>query len=109
MWNQTAQHMALVPFSNYGGPMYEDAYYEDEKPTVEENAEPVEDERDAALHPEQRYTYNPTWPLPVLDPLTTGQFATIEIGNDSAGVLRFNLSHTHRTTFCVSLSQNVSG
>lgn len=109
VWNQTAQHMALVPFSNYGGMMYEDPYYEDEKPTVEENAEPAEDERDVALHPEQRYTYNPTWPLPVLDPLTTGQFATIEIGNDSAGVLRFNLSHTHRTTFCVSLSQNVSG
>ena len=57
MWNQTAQHMALVPFSNYGGPMYEDAYYEDEKPMVEENAEPAEDERDVALHPEQRYTY----------------------------------------------------
>ena len=55
MWNQTAQHMALVPFSNYGGPMYEDAYYEDEKPMVEENAESAEDERDADLHPEQRY------------------------------------------------------
>ena len=110
VWNETAQRTALVPFSNWDGDyMYEDAYYEDDKPASDEIAEPSESDWDPALHPEERYTYNPTWPLPVLEPLTTGQFTTVQIGNDSVGVLRFNLSHLHRTTFCVSLYESVDG
>ena len=110
VWNETAQRTALVPFSNWDGDyMYEDAYYEDDKPASGEIAEPSESDWDPALHPEERYTYNPTWPLPVLEPLTTGQFTTVQIGNDSVGVLRFNLSHLHRTTFCVSLYESVDG
>ena len=73
VWNETAQRTALVPFSNWDGDyMYEDAYYEDDKPASDEIAEPSESDWDPALHPEERYTYNPTWPLPVLEPLTTG-------------------------------------
>ena len=59
------------------------------------------------LHPEEQWMYNPIRPLPVLEPLTTGQYATLQIGNDSSGMLRFNLSSTHRTTFCVSLYELV--
>ena len=105
-WNTTAQRMALVPFSGWSMPyMYEDPYYEeDERDSGKEQAEPA-GERNEQLHPEEQWMYNPTRPLPTLDPLTVGQYTNLQIGNDSAGVLRFNLSSAHRTTFCVSLHE----
>ena len=107
-WNTTAQRLALVPFSNWVGPyMYEDIYYEDDDESAAKQQSGYGDEWDSALHPEEQWMYNPIWPLPVLEPLTTGQYATLEIGNDSSGMLRFNLSSAHRTTFCVSLYELV--
>lgn len=103
-WNSSAQRMALVPFSSWGGPfMYEylESNEDEGAPSQPQNGNPSEG--DSALHPEEQWMYNPTWPLPALEPLTTGQYATMQIGNDSSGMLRLNLSSAHRTTFCVSL------
>jgi hypothetical protein len=107
-WNTTTQRLALVPFSNWGMPyMYEDIYYEEEEDDSGKSPTEFSDERDPSLHPEETWMYNPIFPLPKLDPLTTGQYATLQIGNDSSGMLRFNLSSAHRTTFCVSLYELV--
>ena len=107
-WNTTLQRLALVPHASYGGPFYyEDVYYEEEDDRKEPAASSQGDEWNPALHPEEAYMYNPVWPLPTLDPLTTGQYAVMEIGNDSSGVLRMNLSSTHRTTFCITLYEMV--
>lgn len=110
-WNTTAQRLALVPFSNSGSLFfYGDMYYEEDddddrgagKPQAEYG-----DDWDPQLHPEEPWMYSPIWPLPSLDPLTTGQYTSMQIGNDSSGMLRFNLSSSHRTTFCVSLYELV--
>ena len=107
-WNTTLQRLALVPHASYGGPFYyEEVYYEDEDDRKEPVSSGQGDEWNPALHPEEAYMYNPVWPLPTLDPLTTGQYAVMEIGNDSSGVLRMNLSSTHRTTFCITLYEMV--
>ena len=91
-WNTTAQRLALVPFSNWVGPyMYEDIYYEEDNEGDTKQQSGYGDEWDPVLHPEEQWMYNPIRPLPVLEPLTTGQYATLQIGNDSSGMLRFNL------------------
>lgn len=110
-WNTTAQRLALVPFSYSGGPFfYDDMYYPEENEEDRREGKPQggnADERDPQLHPEEQWMYSPTWPLPSLDPLTMGQYTSMQIGNDSSGMLRFNLSSAHRTTFCVSLYELV--
>ena len=107
-WNTTAQRMALVPFSNWGMPyMYEDMYYEEDEGNSGKAQSEYSGAWDPNLHPEEQWMYNPTYPLTTLDPLTTGQYTSMQIGNDSSGMLRFNLSNAHRTTFCVSLYELV--
>lgn len=105
-WNETIQRHALVPFSSWGMSFY----YEDEMMIEEDGKarEPVSEgglssDFDPELHPEDPWMYNPAWPLPTLKPLQQGQYITMEIGNDSVGALRMNLSSSHRTTFCISL------
>ena len=102
-WNVTAQHLALVPHASWAWSYeYEDDMRVEEKQSGS-NSEGDEGSADPGLHPENQWTYNPSYPQPTLEPLTTGIFETLAIGNDSAGVLRLNLSSTHRTTFCVHL------
>lgn len=106
-WNETAQRQAMVPFSTYAN-----AYSYEEDMMYEGNnaAEPSSNGMgglDQTLHPESYWMYTPIFPLPTLEPLTTDHYMTMEIGNDSVGALRFNLSSAHRTTFCVSLSSLV--
>jgi hypothetical protein len=105
-WNESIQRHALVPFSSWGMPFS----YEDEWMVEEDgmSKEPVTDggfngDFDPALHPEEAWMYNPSWPLPTLEPLQQGQYITMEVGNDSVGALRMNLSSAYRTTFCISL------
>ena len=48
-------------------------------------------------------------PYTVLDPLTTGQFARpLKSGTTAPAFCGLTSHSTHRTTFCVSLSQNVT-
>ena len=104
-WNTTAQRLALVPHGVYGTPFMFEEMYDDDMDDDGGKRAPVAStgELDPLLHPEETWMYNPVWPLPTLEPLTTGQYANMQVGNDSAGVLRFNLSSAHRTTFCISL------
>ncbi len=100
-WNETVQRHALVPFSNWDYEyMYESRPMEDP-----DEGKPSEDGAwDNTLHPEEPWMYNPSWPLPVLEPMREGHYVSMQVGNDSVGALRFNLSSAHRTTFCVTLA-----
>ena len=58
---------------------------------------------DPALSPEEEWMYqNYHSPSPV-ETLTTNIATTMQIGNDSVGALRVNLSSEHRTTICVEI------
>ena len=58
---------------------------------------------DPALSPEEEWMYqNYHSPSPVKT-LTTNIATTMQIGNDSVGALRVNLSSEHRTTICVEI------
>ena len=58
---------------------------------------------DPALSPEEEWMYqNYHSPSPVKT-LTTDIATTMQIGNDSVGALRVNLSSEHRTTICVEI------
>ena len=103
LWNTTTQRHALVPFS-YGSSMYfEPEPWEDDEDQRKQSASSQDGDYDETLHPEESWMYSPVWPLPTLEPLRTNHYTTMAVGNDSAGALRFNLSSTHRTTFCVNL------
>ena len=103
LWNTTTQRHALVPFS-YGSSMYfEPEPWEDDEDQRKQSASSQGGDYDETLHPEESWMYSPVWPLPTLEPLRTNHYTTMAVGNDSAGALRFNLSSTHRTTFCVNL------
>ncbi len=107
-WNTSAQRLALVPHASWGGmSFFDEPYYDEDGKEEDRSTEENSGDWDPELHPEENWMYNPTWPLPTLEPLTSGQYAVMEIGNDSAGVLRLNLSSTHRTTFCISLYEMV--
>lgn len=101
LWNETVQRHALVPFSTWG---MDEIYEPGARGEVDDGATQVTANKEDALHPEEPWMYNPSWPLPVLEPLSEGHYITMEVGNDSVGALRLNLSSTHRTTFCVTLS-----
>ena len=115
-WNTSLQRMALVPHSPYGNPYAFDPYYEESEDATkgrdhETSYGSAPSDFDPSLHPEEAWMYRPSWPLPTLEPLTSGQYTVMEIGNDSSGVLRMNLSSSHRTTFCISLyevSENIT-
>ena len=113
IWNETMHRSALVPF--------EGMYYYDDIMVAEAFGEPSRDKDegdiddgwggdegsyDPVLHPEDPWMYNPVWPLPTLEPLTTNHYSTMEIGNDSVGILRMNLSSEQRTTFCITLQSS---
>jgi len=107
-WNTSAQRLALVPHASWGGMyLFEEPIYDEEGKEDDRSNEENSGDWNPELHPEDNWMYNPTWPLPTLEPLTSGQYAVMEIGNDSAGVLRLNLSSAHRTTFCISLYEMV--
>lgn len=109
-WNTSAQRLALVPHASWSDMYLYNEPYEDDREKEDDVAEgEVSGDWDPELHPEERWMYTPSWPLPTLEPLTSGQYTVMEIGNDSAGVLRMNLSSTYRTTFCVSLYELVDG
>lgn len=105
VWNETVQRHALVPFSSWNEPYYEDeVWIEDGEKRSSSGSSVASND---ALHPEEYWMYNPSWPLPALDLFTKGHYITMEVGNDSVGALRLNLSSSHRTTFCVTLSSLV--
>ncbi|DAC09537.1 MAG TPA: hypothetical protein D7H88_01305 [Candidatus Poseidoniales archaeon] len=107
-WNTSAQRLALVPHASSGGMYFiDEPYYDEDGKEEDRSTEEISGDWNPELHPEENWMYNPTWPLPTLEPLTDGQYAVMEIGNDSAGVLRLNLSSAHRTTFCISLYELV--
>lgn len=107
-WNKTVERLALVPFA---GGYYPEVWWEEDVAMTMEDEEGKEpgsyEAADPALHPEEPWMYAEEWnrpPPPRLEPLTTSVSTLISIGNDSAGVLRVNLSADHRTTFCVTLT-----
>ena len=102
VWNETVERQALVPFNGYGGWEFDEMRDGGEMASNGPEKE-YGDDIDPDLHPGESWMYNPMWPLPVLEPLTTDHYTTLLVGNDSAGVLRFNLSSQHRTTFCITL------
>ena len=58
---------------------------------------------DPALSPEEEWMYQSYHSTSPVKTLTTNIATTIEIGNDSVGALRVNLSSEHRTTICVEI------
>ena len=104
-WNSTVQRHALVPFDRPWQSMW--VYEEDGREKMDEDDGPVgvgeNNEWDEALHPEEPWMYTVSGPMTTLRPLEEGHYITMEVGNDSVGALRLNLSSAHRTTFCVSL------
>lgn len=105
-WNQTMQRMALVPHYTGSYDPYSDERYYDDNYYYEENQDaPSQQNTDQdEIGPEEPWMYQQNmWNLPVLEPLETSHYTTMLIGNNSAGVLRLNLSATHRTTICVTL------
>ena len=109
-WNQTAQHLALVPFHNgmwWGGwGEYEDEmYYEEDVRKDGSGSSESSDSQptdDGALSPEEPWMYE-DWMRPRLEPLEENHYTTLLIGNDSVGALRVNLSANYRTTICITL------
>lgn len=104
-WNSTVQRHALVPFDRPWQSMW--MMEDDGRDKMDEDDGPVSTgangEWDEALHPEEPWMYTVSGPLTTLRPLEEGHYITMEVGNDSVGALRLNLSSAHRTTFCVSL------
>ncbi len=101
-WNSTVERLALTPaMTGYYSP-YEEVWY-DEDVAVYGDAKEGPSELDPSLHPEEPWMT--AWGQGArLSPLSTSLSTVIGVGNDSAGVLRLNLSAEHRTTFCVSLT-----
>lgn len=107
-WNSTLQRHAMVPFASdpyWYGDWGDEPEYDENDATGEGGnvASTAEDSVDDTVHPEDAWMYAPSWPLPVLETLEEGVYTTMQIGNDSSGALRMNLSSTHRTTVCVNL------
>ena len=63
---------------------------------------------DPALSPEEEWMYQTYHSPSPVKTLTTNIATTMQIGNDSVGALRVNLSSEHRTTICVEI-QGVVG
>ena len=63
---------------------------------------------DPALSPEEEWMYQSYHSPSPVKTLTTNIATTMQIGNDSVGALRVNLSSEHRTTICVEI-QGVVG
>ena len=63
---------------------------------------------DPALSPEEEWMYQTYHSPSPVKTLTTNIATTMQIGNDSVGALRVNLSSEHRTTICVKI-QGVVG
>jgi hypothetical protein len=108
-WNETVHRHAMVPNDVW---FFDDEMFApgdlgdgDEKDPPAEQTESSSE----GQGPEESWMYNPTWPLPALEPLTSGHYMSMEIGNDSVGALRFNLSSDYRTTFCVTLQSVEDG
>lgn len=106
-WNETFAKHSLVP--HYQGEWFFDGRGFDGRGAVvvEEDMETegVSTNVDLNVNPEERWMYANPYSAP-LDTLTSNHFIQTVVGNDSAGAIRFNLSSTHRTTFCVSLLSN---
>ncbi|MBT60273.1 MAG: hypothetical protein CMA63_01805 [Euryarchaeota archaeon] len=108
-WNETVQRISHVPFhSNSWWGMWEDMEYEDDEKDTSSGGSTTpdadgSDELNDALHPEEPWMYERTWPLPQLEPLEENLYTTMLIGNDSVGALRVNLSADYRTTVCIKL------
>lgn len=112
-WNETLQRHATVPFATNDNwyQEWDDEGARDDDGQANTVAPGADESIDETLHPEEPWMYTPTWPLPVLDTLQEGVYTTMQIGNDSSGALRMNLSSVHRTTVCVNLftqSENVT-
>ena len=58
---------------------------------------------DPALSPEEEWMYQTYHSPSPVKTLTTNIATTMQIGNDSVGALRVNLSSEHRTTICVEI------
>lgn len=113
-WNETVHRHAMIPEDPwwFGGDDIQE-YDTMEDGDGEGPKGRSQDQTDASTdgdqRPEEPWMYNPTWPLPALEPLTSGHYMSMEIGNDSVGALRFNLSSDYRTTFCVTLQSIEDG
>ncbi|DAC34632.1 MAG TPA: hypothetical protein D7I05_03425 [Candidatus Poseidoniales archaeon] len=99
-WNRTVDRAALVPWNlNYG--YFNEPYYADEMNSGAGMPD-GNTERNSTLHPEEDWMVGWRYQQP-LAPLRSSMYATMAVGNDSAGAYRFNISAEHRMTFCVTL------
>lgn len=104
-WNETAQHLSLVPFHNgmwWGGWDDGEMYYDEGDKDRSDSDTSFPPTYDAELSPEEPWMYE-TWMRPRLEPLEENHYTTLLIGNDSVGALRVNLSADYRTTVCITL------
>jgi len=101
-WNATVERLALTPaMTGYYSP-YNEMWF-DEDVAVSSDSKDAGVGLDPSLHPEEDWMT--AWGQGNrISPLTTSLTTLMGVGNDSAGVLRLNLSAEHRTTFCVSLT-----
>ena len=108
--NETIARHAEVPHNTWWSSYFSEDWDDDE--ARDRTSEPMDSNEestiDPLLSPEEPWLYQSYHsPMPVKK-LTTNIATTMEIGNDSVGALRVNLSSAHRTTICVEI-QGVVG
>ena len=104
-WNKTIERFALTP-NQYDFYFYEDEF-DDGREGPPQSEENIETDTEPYDGPEEDWMLiQPENDLFMLDyDLQT----TMLIGSDAVGVLRVNLDHEQRTTFCVTISTPVEG
>ena len=95
-WNETVHRHAMVPNEVW---FFDDEMFAPGDLGDGDEKEPPAEQTDSSSEgqgPEESWMYNPTWPLPALEPLTSGHYMSMEIGNDSVEP-------------CVSIYQVITG
>ena len=103
MENETISRHAEVPNNNNWW-FLED--YEEDGPGKRQSKKQSDEGTypfDPALSPEEEWMYQSYHSPSPVETLTTNIATTMQIGNDSVGALRVNLSSEHRTTICVEI------
>ena len=103
VWNETIARHAEVPHHSiwWMGDDWDDG--EKGGKRSQKWREPSDEAYDPLLSPEEPWMYDSYHSEEPVEPFKTNIFTTMEIGNDSVGALRLNLSSEHRTTICVEI------
>ena len=101
--NETISRHAEVPNNNNWWSVED---YEEDGPGKRQSKKQSDEGTypfDPALSPEEEWMYQSYHSPSPVKTLTTNIATTMQIGNDSVGAIRVNLSSEHRTTICVEI------